>query len=317
MRDKMSAYLFVHFTGDDSKSEHEQIYFSVSKDGEKWDILNGGRAILKNHLSEKGVRDPFIIRSSKDNKFYIIATDLSIYNRKKETDEKTAWVQCKNNLPDNPHSGSKKMIVWKSDNLIDWNNYLGDIAPQDAGCFWAPKCIWDKNKNSYMVFGASCTSEDNYSLLKLYRSYTEDFKEFSNPELYMDASAEKFCVFDVTIVEHNNMYYRIFKTDRIKIECSESLDGKWTSVNTNIHSLAPLHEGPAIYKVNDGNSWILMLDNLASRGGYQSFITDDLSQGQFTRGKEVFPKGIKYRHGSIIPITDKEYRLLIKTYGVE
>lgn len=167
-----------------------------------------------------------------------------------------------------------------------------------------------------MVFGASCTSEDNYSLLKLYRSYTKDFKEFTEPELYMDASAEGFGVFDVTIVEHNDMYYRIFKTDKIKMECSKSLDGKWTLVNTNIHSLASLHEGPAICKVNDKNSWLLMLDNLASRGGYQSFITDDLSKGQFIRGKELFPDILKYRHGSIISITDKEYSLLVKIYGI-
>lgn len=312
----MNAYLFVHFTGDDSESEHEQIYFSVSKDGEKWDILNSGRAVLKNHLGEKGARDPFVIRSRKDNKFYIIATDLSIYNRKKAADEKTAWARCKNILPDNPQPGSKKMIVWESDNLVDWNTWLADASPQDAGCYWAPKCIWDRNKKAYMVFGASCTPEDNYSLLRLYRSYTKDFKEFTEPELYIDASKDGFGVFDVTIVEHNDMYYRIFKTDRIKMEYAKRLDDEWVSVNTNIHSIAPLHEGPAICKVNNENSYLLMLDSLASRGGYQSFITDDLSQGHFIRSKEIFPDGIKYRHGSIIPITDKEYSLLIKTYRI-
>lgn len=315
MNDKMNAYLFVHFVGTESKPEHEQIYFSVSKDGEIWEILNNGCAILQNTLSEKGARDPYIIRSPKDNNFCIIATDLSIFNRKKSANEKTAWAQCKNILPDNPQPGSNKMVVWKSNDLISWNGGLVCAAPDSAGCYWAPKCIWDKNKSAYMVFGASCIADDNYSLLRLYRSYTRDFKEFTEPELYIDKSSEGIGVFDVTIIECKNMYYRIFKTDRVNIEYSENLDDGWISVNTNIHSLAPLHEGPAICKMNGKNEWILMLDDLASHGGYQAFITDDLSKGHFIRGKEVFPDEIKYRHGSIIPITNEEYQRLIKAYG--
>lgn len=311
----MDSYLFVHFIGTESKPEHEQIYFSVSKDGKEWKILNDGHGVLRNQLSEKGVRDPYIFRSM-DGKFYITATDLSIYNRRKTSDEKTAWARCKNNFSDNPQPGSRKMLVWESNNLINWNYRLVEAAPNDAGCFWAPKCVWDKNKKAYMVFGASCTSEDDYSLLRVYRSYTKDFKSFTKSELYMDASSEGLSVFDVTITEHNNMYYRIFKTDRIKIECAKNLDGEWTSINTNIHSIAPLHEGPAICKVNGENSWILMLDDLASHGGYQVFITNDLSLGKFTRCEENFPHKIKYRHGSIIPITNAEYNRLIKAYVI-
>lgn len=35
-QEDMSAYLFVHFVGSESTADEEQIYFSVSKDGQTW-----------------------------------------------------------------------------------------------------------------------------------------------------------------------------------------------------------------------------------------------------------------------------------------
>ena len=78
---KMAAYLFVHFTGTESSPLHEQVYFSVSTDGERWELLNGGKPVLVSDVGERGVRDPFIIRSPEERKFFIIGTDLSIFYR--------------------------------------------------------------------------------------------------------------------------------------------------------------------------------------------------------------------------------------------
>lgn len=43
-----------------------------------WDDLNDNNPVLTSTLGEKGVRDPFIIRSPEGDKFYLIATDLKI-----------------------------------------------------------------------------------------------------------------------------------------------------------------------------------------------------------------------------------------------
>lgn len=310
----MGGYLFVHFTGTESDENHEQVYFSISRDGKAWQILNNAQPVLKSDIGERGVRDSFIIRSPKNDKFYIMATDLSIFNRKKLVDEKTAWAQCKTKCEDNPHHGSSAMVVWGSCDLVSWSKpKLVCTAPQNAGCYWAPKCIWDNEKNMYMVEGASCTSADNYALLRVYRSYTRDFTDFTQPELYMAKS--NLPVFDVTIVEDGGKYYRFYKTDRIEIDTANSLDGTWTKADTNIHDAAPLHEGPAVCK-GEGNSWIVMLDNLATHGGYQAFVTDDLSGGQFKKIDVSFPNGIKYRHGSLLAITSEEYDRLLKRYGI-
>ena len=40
-----------------------QVYFSYSEDGLHWKDLNGGLPVLCTELGEKGVRDPFLVRS--------------------------------------------------------------------------------------------------------------------------------------------------------------------------------------------------------------------------------------------------------------
>lgn len=72
----MAGYLFVHFIGEQENGE--QIYFSVSKDGLHWHDLNAGKPILYSETGTCGVRDPFLVRSPLDKKFYLIATDLRI-----------------------------------------------------------------------------------------------------------------------------------------------------------------------------------------------------------------------------------------------
>lgn len=80
MDQRENGYLFVHFTGE--SPDGEQVYFALSRDGMHWQDLNGGRPVIRSGIGEKGVRDPFIIKSVIDGKFYIIATDLRIASKK-------------------------------------------------------------------------------------------------------------------------------------------------------------------------------------------------------------------------------------------
>lgn len=50
------AYLFVHFR-ETYGTEGEQVYFSVSKDGYVWEIVNDGKAVLIADKGDLGVRD--------------------------------------------------------------------------------------------------------------------------------------------------------------------------------------------------------------------------------------------------------------------
>ena len=116
----MSAYIFVHFTGEDTP-DGEQIYFSVSRDGLNWNDLNGGKPVLISGLGEEGVRDPFIVRHPHTGKFYLIATDLRMYTKKD-------WNAA-------VHEGSRDIIVWESDDLTEWSGAASyTVGIENAGC---------------------------------------------------------------------------------------------------------------------------------------------------------------------------------------
>lgn len=68
------GYLFVTFAGE--HSDGEQIYFALSRDGLHWEDLNNGHSVLQSDIGERGVRDPFLLRSHQGNRFYLLATDL-------------------------------------------------------------------------------------------------------------------------------------------------------------------------------------------------------------------------------------------------
>lgn len=122
------AYLFVYFTGE--TEDGEQVYFSVSRDGLHWKDLNQGVPVLTSPLGEKGVRDPFILRSVLDRKFYIMATDLRIASG-------ISWETARS-------AGSKKMILWSSIDLIHWSNpWEYEVPLDDIGCVWAPEACYD------------------------------------------------------------------------------------------------------------------------------------------------------------------------------
>lgn len=307
--ENMSSYLFVHFVGSEDGTSMEQIYFSVSEDGTNWKTLNDGKPVLVSNVGEKGVRDPHIIRSPENDKFFLIATDLSIYNRRGDSNK---WDNCQT-------SGSKSIVIWESENLIDWSEErLVKVACDDAGCAWAPESIYDDEKGQYMVFWASKTASDNYKTQRIYRSYTSDFKTFTAPELYIDGG--EISNIDTTIIKEDGVYYRFTKNESnssVIMEKGTSLSGEFCEVKYKINGVlgntVTGYEGPTAYKMNGENKWCLLLDYFSRNGGYKPFVTDDISNGDFTSAED-FNFDAKYRHGTVMPITGEEYSALVKKF---
>ena len=307
----MGGYLFVHFVGKESTADEEQIYFSISEDGQNWRTLNNGNKYLESTVGEKGVRDPHIIRSPEGDKFYIIATDLGIYNRRDDDDR---WNTCQ-------REGSKGIVVWESSDLVNWSEpRLVDVMGDDCGCVWAPECIYDKEKGQYMVYWASRTSADNYQWLRAYKCYTKDFITFTEPELWIDnATAEQMAnntalhTFDMTILEHNGKYYRFTKTNTVTMEEANSLSGEWKNVEDyELYKTVSNYEGPTVYKANGEDKWYMLLDCLSNNNkGYKPFVTTDIANGAFSQAAD-FNFDVTYRHGTVIPITRTEYSNLTK-----
>jgi hypothetical protein len=79
------------------------------------------------------------------------------------------------------------------------------------------------------------------------------------------------------------------------------------------------YEGPECYLVKPAAggkpaTWCLILDQYSRGAGYQPFVTEDLSSGQFQPG-EGFAFPFRLRHGAVLPITAAEYERLEKAYG--
>jgi hypothetical protein len=299
------GFLFATFKGEQTPMS-EQIYFALSQDGRNWDALNDSKPVLVSALGEKGVRDPYLIRAQDGKKFHLIATDLSI-NLNRD------WTRA-------VRAGSKSIVIWDSTNLVHWSApRLVKVAPDDAGCTWAPEAVYDDDRKEYLVFWASKTASDNFGKHRIWAAWTKDFATFSKPFVYIE---KPWTLIDTTIVREGGRYHRFSKDEHFKaitMEAGVNLMGPWNDV-TNF-SLARLkgYEGPECYQIKpaaDGKpaTWCLILDHYSKGAGYQPYVTDDLSSGQFKAGEGfVFP--FRFRHGSVLPVSAEEFERLESAYG--
>lgn len=301
---KKEAYLFVHFIDKKHNTPmSEQIYFSVSKDGYNWETLNKKAPILTSNVGECGVRDPFIIRSHENDKFYIIGTDLNVHLRE------DGWKMATIN-------GSRSILVWESTDLVNWTDVrICTVAPEDAGCAWAPEVIYDEEAGDYMVFWASRSLKDGRRKCRMYYSKTKDFRSFTDPVLYIERPSD---VIDTTIVydDKAKKYYRFSKDETFKVvtlEEGEHLLGDFHRIETSIDHTKGV-EGPECFKLQDGR-WCLIVDRYAKNLGYCAYFCDDLATGKFVKSRKEFNADVKFRHGGVIPITMDEYNRLIENYG--
>lgn len=210
-------------------------------------------------------------------------------------------------------------MIWESTDLTHWSEpRLVKVAPDDAGCAWAPEAVYDVEKGDYLVFWASTTKRDDFRKHRIWATRTKDFKTFGEPFIYID---KPVTIIDMTIIHDGRNYYRFTKDEQFKavtLETSPKLMGPWTDVPE--FSLAQLrgHKGPECYIVEPASpgkpaTWCLILDHYAKGRGYQPFVTHDLAKGQFTPGEGfIFP--FPFRHGSIIPVTNAEYQRLQAAY---
>ncbi|MDQ0062733.1 family 43 glycosylhydrolase [Paenibacillus harenae] len=300
-----SGYLLVHFIGE--QPDGEQVYFSYSEDGLHWKDLNAGLPVLRSELGEKGVRDPFLVRSPKEDKFYLIATDLRIANGK-------GWAAAS-------AAGSRDMIVWESADLVNWSSpWAVTLGVPGAGCVWAPEAVYDEAADDFLVFWASATQEpqEYERKQKIFSARTKDFRSFTPSEKYIERENH---IIDTTIIAHNGIYYRYSKdetTKNIRVEKGASLD-KGSFDNLSAPALEALVgvEGPQIFKLGDREEWCLIVDRFAEGKGYLPLLTSDLESGEF----RVLPEGsfdlgkTKKRHGGVLPITAAECSRLLAAFG--
>ena len=298
-------YLFVYFPYTNAGGKDERIYFGISEDGLNFTALNNQKFILESTLGTHGLRDPFVIRSHEGDKFYLLATDLNVAPI-------TVDGETYPGRGFDVKTGSKSIMIWESTDLVNWSEQREcPVAPANAGCTWAPEAYWDDETEQYVVFWASTISDDNFAKQNIYYATTTDFKEFSEPEIWIQ---EDGAVIDTTVVKAaDGYYYRYTKneagstntygtpTKHVYCERSTSLlSTKWELVYKDSLECGNIKiEGPCIYKLNDDdkeNAKMLAAykdidldDNediyclIADRNGSYIFpgISDNIASGQF------------------------------------
>jgi len=299
------GFLFVTFHNGHSPLS-EQIYFLLSPDGKNWTALNGDKPVLTSTLGEQGVRDAYILRAHDNSKFYLLATDLSVFHN--------------GNWTRNTHAGSKSIVIWDSTDLVNWSQpRLVQVAPEDAGCTWAPEAIWDDETQDYLVYWASTTGSDKFGKQRIWASHTRDFVTFDKPFIYIERPTH---IIDTDIIRAGGKYYRFSKDETYKaiaMEVGDKLSGPWQTIPT--FSLAHLvgYEAPECFQLapaSGGNpaTWCLILDHYAKGAGYEPFVTTDLAAGQFSPATDFhFPYAP--RHGAVLRITGPEYERLLQAFG--
>ncbi len=348
------GYLFGHFIGEETEN-HEQIYFAASNNRLQFKDLNGKKPVLVSSIGEKGVRDPYLCRSKEGDRFFLIATDLSIYHR-------GGWFKNEQDYYDASTTGSPYLVLWQSNDLIHWDEpKLCNVAPENAGMAWAPEMIYNDETGEYIIFFASSIMDPKTKMKAkpnaIYYVATRDFETFSETRLFIDnqtdgsADGKKREIIDTTVIKIGDTYYSASKDGDNDEECGgirilkskNLLDADAWEMVLNLDQLGldteglqidrldnSTLEGPELFQYNQ-KDWAdpnvpeygIMADQYMAGTGYLPLTTTDLEDKDNSKHSwKILKKDeysfdtLKKRHGTILRITKDEYEALMKAYGV-
>lgn len=350
--DDFEGYLFGHFIGEEDGNS-EQIYFAVSDDGLNFKDMNCGKPVLISNIGEKGVRDPYICRSKEGDRFFLIATDLSIYNR-------GGWFKNEQGYYDASTTGSPYLVLWESLDLVNWGEpKLLKVAPENAGMAWAPEMIYNDETGEYIIFFSSSIMDPATKMKAkpnaIYYVATRDFVHFSDTKIFIDnqmdnATNEKGReIIDTTVIKIGDYFYSASKdgdndeaSGGIRILKNKNLLDKdgWEKVlnlselSLNLDGLKidrldnSTLEGPEFFRYNkkdwaDPNvpEYGIMADQYSVGAGYLPLTTTDLEDKDNSKGswkllkdKDYSFDKLKKRHGTIFCVTKDELERLKKAF---
>lgn len=350
--DDYQGYLFAHFIGEED-AQTEQIYFALSEDGLHFKDLNDKKPVLVSRVGEKGVRDPFLYRSFEGDRFFLIATDLSIYHR-------GGWFQNEQGYYDASTTGSENLVLWESEDLVHWSEpRLLPVAPKNAGMAWAPEMIYHEETQEYIIFFASSIMEPatkhKAKPNAIYYVATKDFETFSETKLFIDCQTDESAdgkpreIIDTTVMKIGDTYYsvskdgdnaeanggiRILKTKNL-LDCQsweKVLDLDELGLDVTELGIDALDnrflEGPEIFQFNKKDwhnpnvpEYGIIADQYAIGAGYLPIVTTDLedvtnakNSWKILSKEEYSFDRLKKRHGTILRITKAEVERLKKAF---
>lgn len=294
----MAGYLFVYFTG--NHISQEAVCYALSSDGYNFNKLNGGKPVLDSKIisSTGGVRDPHILRSQDGKWFYMVVTDM---------------------VSDNGWDSNRAMVMLKSKDLVNWEHSVINMQKKYPGQerlkrVWAPQTVYDANQGKYMVYWSM--KHGNGPDIIYYAYANKDFTDLEGePKPLFLPENGKSCI-DGDIVYKDGTFYMFYKTEGhgngIKLATTRSLtSGEWTEYPDYKQQTKDAVEGAGTFKLIGSDKYILMYD-VYMRGTYQFTESTDLIN--FKVIDNEVSMDFHPRHGTVIPITAKEFKRLEKRY---
>lgn len=295
-----AGYLFAYFKG--NNVEDEAICFAISRDGYNYLALNNNTPVIDSKLisSTGGVRDPHILRCEDGKSFYMVVTDMT---------SSKGW------------DSNRAMVLMKSNDLTNWSSSVINIQKKYKGQenlkrVWAPQTIFDPKAGKYMVYW-SMKHGDGPDII-YYAYANDDFTDLiGEPQPLFIPENKKSCV-DGDIINKNGLFYMFFKTEGhgngLKLAITDSLgSGKWIEQSGYKQQTKDAVEGSSIFRLINSDTYILMYD-VYMKGKYQFCESKDLDV--FKVIDQSISMNFHPRHGSVIPITQRELRVLTDKWGI-
>lgn len=292
--DDMAGYLFVYFTGNDPRNE--AISYALSRDGLNFRALNDNAPIIDSKLISEtgGVRDPHILRSEDGKEFYMVVTDMTCYK---------GW------------DSNRGLTLLKSSDLVNWTPSVINIQKRykghdDLKRVWAPQTIYDKDAGKYMVYFSMQHGDSPDIIYYVYAN--KDFTDFVGKPKPLFIPENKLSCIDGDIVFKDGEYHLFYKTEGhgngIKKATTRKLtSGKWTESPDYKQQTKHDVEGAGTYKKIGEDKYVLMYD-VYRNGAYQ--FTESADLDNFKAIDSEVSMDFHPRHGSVIPISEEEYRRL-------
>lgn len=294
----MAGYLFVYFTGNAPRDE--SVCYALSRDGLSYKALNDNAPVIDSRLISEtgGVRDPHIVRSQDGKEFYMVVTDMTC---------RKGW------------DSNRGLTLLKSSDLVNWTPSVINIQKRykghdDLKRVWAPQTIYDKDAGKYMVY---FSMQHGTGPDIIYYAYAnDDFTDFIGKPKPLFIPSNKLSCIDGDIIYKDGEYHLFYKTEGngngIKKATTKNLtSGKWKEQPDYKQQTDKAVEGSGIFKLIDSDKYILMYD-VYMDGAYQFTESTDLDHFKAIDSKVSMD--FHPRHGTVMQITDEEYRCLEQAF---
>jgi len=300
------AYLFAHMMHGD----YGRLYYSVSRDGLHWKLLNRGRRVSEDY---RGHAD---ITRGHDGRYYLVG---------------------------NARDESPDIRFWVSEDLVAWTTYSAyrpDLTrvpeyPRALPRIGAPKLTFDEPSQQYLLcwhtthdLGVTDLPEPYWAGQRTLYALSKDLRTFSDPPrklLSWDGAT-----IDTVVRRAGDRYFAVIKDERyptldwptgksIRICSAPDLLGPYSEPGPPVSP--SFREAPTLIPSPNGQAWYLYYEQYPGVAYGLSVAARldgpwmQVAGGTHYRDWDKYSLPPKVRHGSMRPISLVEYTALVEAFG--